>query len=94
MKLPGFNADASLSQSQGLYRRSPFPTGRDAAEVLPVLGKTCSNCETVGGFGSIRGAGRRSCCEQVRNPLTKRVETNCWFESCTPERAKSGLLSF
>jgi hypothetical protein len=94
MKLPQFTAEAALGMPQGRYKASPVFGTSGGAEVVPTLAKTCTNCETVGGFGSIRGVGRRSCCQQVWNPLTKRFDLSCWFESCTPEAVSSGLFSF
>ncbi len=94
MKLPKFNAEASLGPPKGGYQASTVFGRSGRPEVLPMLGKQCSNCEIVGGFGSIRGVGRRSCCQQVWNPITKRLELSCWFESCTPDLASSGLFSF
>jgi hypothetical protein len=93
MKLPQFNAEASLGPRNGSYEAITV-FGRSGAEVLHMLAKQCTNCETVGGFGGIRGVGRRSCCQQVWNPVTKRLELSCWFESCTPEPVSSGLFSF
>ena len=92
MKLPQFNAEASLGLTRRIYRGNADFGGPSG--VVPMLGKQCGNCETVGGFGSIRGVGRRSCCQQVWNPITKRLELSCWFESCTPDRVSSGLFSF
>ena len=93
MKLPQFNAEASLGLTRRTCRGNADFVG-GSGEVVPMLGKQCGNCEVVGGFGSIRGVGRRSCCQQVWNPITKRLELSCWFESCTPERVSSGLFSF
>ena len=93
MKFPQFNAEASLGLRNGRYEANTV-FGRSGPEVLPMLAKQCTNCEIVGGFGGIRGVGRRSCCQQVWNPLTKRLELSCWFESCTPDRVSNGLFSF
>jgi len=93
MKLPQFNAEASLGLTRHIYCGDADFVGGSAG-VEPTLGKQCTNCETVGGFGGIRGVGRRSCCQQVWNPLTKRLELSCWFESCTPDRVSNGLFSF
>jgi hypothetical protein len=92
MNLPHFNAEASLGPARSVYGRNAdfgAPGG-----VVPMLGTQCGNCEVVGGFGGIRGVGRRSCCQQVWNPITKRLELSCWFESCTPDLVSSGLFSF
>jgi hypothetical protein len=94
MNLPQFNAEASLGPSIGIYRANALSSRSGRLGVLAALGTTCGNCETVGGFGGIRGAGRRSCCREVYNPITKRIETSCWFESCAPGLATGGLLSF
>ena len=93
MNLPQFTAEASLRPSQSRYQADTAFGRPGGSEVLPTLGKQCGNCEVVGAFGSIRGVGRRSCCQQVWNPITKRMELSCWFESCTPDRAANGLLS-
>jgi len=93
MKLPQFNAEASLRPTKRSYLGNAA-FARSGGLVLPMLGKQCGNCEVVGGFGGIRGVGRRSCCQDVWNPITKRVERSCWFESCTPDRVSSGLFSF
>jgi hypothetical protein len=94
MKTPGFFAEAALGSCSDAYEATTVFRRSGRREVLPMLAKQCTNCETVGGFGSIRGVGRRSCCQQVWNPITKRLELSCWFESCTPERVASGLFSF
>jgi hypothetical protein len=94
MKMLGFNAEVAIGPSKGRYQAIAVSGPSSGAEVLPMLGKQCGNCEIVGGFGRIRGVGRRSCCQQVWNPITKRVEQSCWFESCIPDRVSSGLLSF
>ncbi len=94
MNLPQFNADASLGSPNGRYEANAVFCRSRGVEVVPMLGKQCGNCEVVGGFGGIRGVGRRSCCQQVWNPITKRLELSCWFESCTPDRVSSGLFSF
>jgi hypothetical protein len=94
MKLPQFNAEAALGLPKGRYQANISFGTSGGAKVVPMLGKQCTNCETVGGFGGIRGVGRRSCCQQIWNPLTKRLELSCWFESCTPEAVSSGLFSF
>ncbi len=75
MKLPRFNAATSLGPTRHSYRGNT-DFGR-SGEVLPMLGKQCGNCEVVGGFGGIRGVGRRSCCQQVWNPITKGLELSC-----------------
>jgi len=94
MKLPGFNAAASLGSISGMHLGSAVSKGADGLQVLPALGKTCTNCAIVGGFGTIKGIGQRSCCQPVYNPITHTTETSCWFESCTPEQSIGGLLSF
>jgi len=94
MKLPQFTAEAALGLPKGGYQADTVFGASGGAEVVPTLAKTCTNCETVGGFGRIKGVGRRSCCQQVWNPITKRLELSCWFESCTPDLASSGLFSF
>jgi len=94
MKLPQFNAEASLCPATCRYQASIVYGQPGGHEVLPMLAKQCTNCETVGGFGSIRGVGRRSCCQQVWDPIAKRYELSCWFESCTPDLVSSGLFSF
>jgi hypothetical protein len=94
MNLPQFNADASLGAPKGRYQANHVFARSGGLGILPMLGKQCGNCETVGGFGGIRGVGRRSCCQQVWNPITKRLEQSCWFESCTPDRVSNGLFSF
>jgi len=92
MNFPHFNAEASLGPTRGVYGgNADFGS---SSGVLPMLAKQCTNCETVGGFGRIRGVGRRSCCQQVWNPITKRLELSCWFESCTPDRVSNGFFSF
>lgn len=95
MRLPQFNAEASLSGAAGKYQESSAARGSGRAAVVPMLGKSCSNCEVVGGFGRIRGVGQRSCCQQtyVCDPKCHAV-TSCWFESCTPEVAPSPWFSF
>jgi hypothetical protein len=94
MKTPGFFAEAALAPCESGYQANTVFGRSSRPEVLPMLAKQCGNCEIVGGFGGIRGVGRRSCCRQVWNPITKRIEMSCWFESCTPDRVSSGLLSF
>ena len=94
MNIPGFNAEASLYPPKARYKLNNVFGRSGGAEVVPMLAKTCTNCETVGGFGRIRGVGRRSCCQQVWDPIAKRYTLSCWFESCTPEAVSSGLFSF
>jgi len=94
MNLPQFNAEAALRPRNGSYEANTVFGRSGGLEVFPMLGKQCGNCEVVGGFGGIRGVGRRSCCQQVWNPITKRLELSCWFESCTPDLVSNGLFSF
>ena len=47
MKLPQFNAEASLGPTRGVYGgNADFGS---SSGVLPMLAKQCTNCETVGG---------------------------------------------
>lgn len=97
MKMPGFNAEASLDPATDIYKGNTVFGSSGAVEVLPMLGKQCGNCELVGGLGGIRGVGMRSCCQNVWkwNPITNKLELSqqCWFESCSPV-LQGGLLRF
>ena len=85
MNLPQFTAEASLAPAISIFTGGNALDGRSSGlEVLPMLA-TCGNCEVVGGFGRIRGVGRRSCCQRTWDPIEKRIVTTCWFESCTPD---------
>jgi hypothetical protein len=77
MNMPGFDAESALGPTKGTYRANTVFGRSGGLEVLPMLGKQCGNCEVVGGFGGIRGVGRRSCCQQVWNPITKGLELSC-----------------
>jgi len=97
MNVPQFHAEASLGPTVGTYGGNAVVGRSDGTAILPMLGKTCTNCETTGGLGSIRGIGVRSCCQQQWqwNPITHRYEpvTSCWFESCSPYGLTSGRLA-
>jgi hypothetical protein len=81
MNLPRFHASASLGPTIGTYRGDAVPGRSGGAEIFPMLEKSCTNCEIVGGFGGIRGVGTRSCCqtEWKWNPTTHQYEpvTSC-----------------
>jgi hypothetical protein len=49
MKLPQFNAEASLGPATCRYQASIVYGQPGGHEVLPMLAKQCTNCETVGG---------------------------------------------
>jgi hypothetical protein len=93
MKLPRFAAEVSLGPRVGTYRGNAVFAGLSGIGVLPMLGIQCTNCEIVGGFGGIRGVGRRSCCQEVWScdPLPCHLSQTCWSESCSPDTASSGL---
>jgi hypothetical protein len=84
MTLPQFNAKASLGPVAGFYSVLSNSTGN---AVLPMLAKQCTNCEVVGRFPGIGGAGFRSCCQPVLScvPAPCHVVENCWIESCLPQ---------
>lgn len=98
MRIPGFNAESSIPSTSNGFRAKAFSGTSGSASVMPMLDNAyCGNCETVGGFGRIRGVGRRSCCRDtwVRDASGRLVRsTRCWFESCSGEASSGGLLSF
>lgn len=93
MNLPQFSGEASLGPTMGTYRGNAISGRSNAIGVLPMLGTPCGNCEVIGGLGSIRGVGRRSCCQQVWscNPMPCHLSQSCWFESCSPDIAESAF---
>ena len=88
MSLPQFNAETSLGPVARFYSVVTRSTGN---AVLPMMGTQCTNCEVVGRFPGIVGAGFRSCCQQTVScvPAPCHVVENCWIESCIPESAGS-----
>lgn len=97
MRLPQFTAEESLARSGASFQTGLADAQSGAAGVLPAL-PVCGNCETVGGFGGIRGVGRMSCCERVCTviPGTTQLQCywNCWFQSCSPEVTSNAWMSF
>jgi hypothetical protein len=98
MKLPDFSAEASLRPTIGFYGGTAASASSPSGEVLPMLGKSCTNCGVVGGLGGVRGVGVRSCCETVWgvNPRTGQYEPVqvCWSESCMPDVIANPWMSF
>jgi len=98
MSIPGFNAELSLGALERSYRESAVPDRTGDVRVLPMLDDICGNCEIVGGFGTIKGVGIKSCCRKVfaYDPITKRYTQtwSCWFERCTPERVVNPWFTF
>ena len=97
MNLPQFNAAASFGPATGNYQGRAVWVRSPSAQVLPMMA-SCTNCEVVGRFGSIRGVGERSCCDTVWtiNPKTGNYEPVqvCWSEPCTPGVVPNPLMSF
>lgn len=97
MKLPKFDAEASLRPTIGFYGGTSASASSPGGEVLPALA-SCTNCAVVGGLGGIRGVGARSCCETVWtiNPRTGQYEPvqSCWTESCAPDVTSNSWMSF
>ena len=95
MNVPKFNAEVTLGQGITAYRGKAAYGGSRGNGVLPMLPAQCTGCEIVGGFGRIRGVGRRSCCQDqwICDPRCH-MSTTCWFESCTPDIVGNTWLSF